>query len=194
MKSPTGSRSQLPQPFNQPTNPMNIQTPAYPFYTRYGSLSYKAYISDDVLLRVIKPDLYSNQAEIDWTRTRHSSEQPDFTDRGGYCDVLIDRAEFMAAYVSTETFMQAAAREFLPVVPVRYLTHAQGAEISCLLNHPAFSRAEKTKWLLRLNRLTYSDASVAIQVLNDARHLFDQPGRTVGEYAVVGEAFEVKAA
>lgn len=171
---------------------MQPQQPAYPFYTRFGDhaedTQFAAWISDSVVIRVNRPLLYSHDARIDANQQRHVSEKPQLEsyDKHALVDVLVTRDEFMAAYNDAEAFIQAAAREFLPAKAIDYITRAQSEEIVRLLNHPAFNRAAKSKWLLRINRLTKQDADAAIKVLTDTRAMFDGPD-LVGEYKVSGE-------
>lgn len=165
--------------------------PAYPFYTRFGKEDYNtqfaAWISDEVVIRVVKPQPWNEDGGVECRRKRFKGEMPNFN---GDNDVLVTRDEFMAAYNAAEAFLQAAAREFLPVTAPALITSAQAEEITQRLNHPAFDRRAKTKWLLGINKMTHADAQKAIAIINDTRAMFDQV-EPVGTYAVKGEAYRV---
>ena len=165
------------------------QPSPYPYFTRYGEISYKAYISDSVLLEVNKPDDTWNKASIDWTRERYTCENPRFAVSGEReHDVLITRDEFMAAYKAADEFLQAAAQEFLPAKAIDYATKEQKDEITRLLSHPAFDKRVKSRMLLKTPGMTFNAARVAIVALTDTRTVFDQVDYT-SEYKVIGEAW-----
>lgn len=173
---------------------MTSQQPAYPFFARYGEGHFTAYLSNKVMVAVNTPGEYWPRAEIRWDRATSEFDVPCFAKDGREREALVSPEEFMAAYHAAEAFIQAAERDLLPAKPVEYMTSAQKAEVERLLNHPAFGRPVKTKMRLKMPSMTYDEAKAAISALSDTRTMFDGLDRPVGQYAVKGEAYEVKAA
>jgi hypothetical protein len=171
---------------------MTPNQPAYPFYTRYGIGNFYGYLNPQVKVYVSTPESYYPRTEVRWDRCVSEFDGPRFEKDGRVWEELVTRDEFMAAYNNAESFAQAAARDFLPTAPIEYATGAQTAEIKLLLNHPAFNRAAKTKWLLRITRLTEAEAGATIKVLTDTRAMFD--GLDCDQYGVVAEVFRGKFA
>lgn len=148
-----------------------MQTPAYPFYTRYGTGQLTGWLSDTTCCDVRLAVPYALDAAITWTRQRYHGRNPDLSEVAGEVhDVLITRAEFLAAYHAADTFLVDAEKEFLQAAPVRYATAAQVAELQRLVENPLLDRRTKTRILLALPKLTTEEADSIISSLYDSIH------------------------
>lgn len=142
-----------------------MQTPDYPFFTRYGTFQLTAWLSESVTCDVLMPVSYYPAAHINWTRQNYVNRQPNWSD-GEIAEVLITRAEFIAAYQAADAFLVQAETEFLQAAPVVYATAAQVAELQRLVENPLLDRRTKARTLLALPKLTTKEAAALINVLH----------------------------